>query len=431
MASENKTIVIVGGGAGGLELAVRLGRSLGKSQKANIILIDSALNHIWKPLWHELAAGTLKHDEDQVSYITAAYQHHFQFVCAKLIDIDRAAKMLKLTDSATSSLQMVSYDLLVLAVGSASNDFHTPGARKYGYFLDDIGQIEAFREQFMRAIINCQAVKSSIPKPIRVAIIGGGATGVELAAELHAAVKHLLRYAHQPNRLINQLLDVTVIEGAHRILAMLPERISNTISHQLYRLGIHVVPKQRVSEMTAEGVKTQSGKIYYAEFKIWAAGIKAPDFLKHIAGLESNQLNQLQVTNTLQTTLDPAIFALGDCAACPWPEKDSIVPPKAQAAQQQAKLLSRSIPRYLMGKPPLAFYYHEYGSLVSLSRFNTVGNFMGKRAGNILLEGKIARLLYLSLYKRHQLVLFGWWKVSLFTLANILTQRARSLLKLH
>jgi NADH dehydrogenase len=164
---------------------------------------------------------------------------------------------------------------------------------------------------------------------------------------------------------------------------------------------------------------------------VWATGIKAADFLKDLGGLETNRINQLVVRPTLQTTRDDNVFALGDCAACPWPGHGT-VSPRAQAAHQQATHLYNQIRRRLAGKPLQDYAYRDFGSLVSLGEFSTVGNMMGGFvSGSLMVEGAFARVMYLSLYKMHELALHGPAKVSLDTLARLISRRTEPQVKLH
>jgi NADH dehydrogenase len=173
-----------------------------------------------------------------------------------------------------------------------------------------------------------------------------------------------------------------------------------------------------------------------AELVVWAAGVKAPDFLKELDGLEVNRINQLLVHPNLQTTLDSNIFAMGDCAACPWPDASSdkprFVPPRAQAAHQQASHLARQIRRHMAGKPLKTYRYRDFGSLVSLGGYSTVGNMMGGLiGGSLFIEGVFARLMYVSLYKMHEYALHGFAKMALDTLARFITRRTEPRVKLH
>jgi len=262
-------------------------------------------------------------------------------------------------------------------------------------------------------------------------IIGAGATGVELAAELHNTIREFVSFGLDR---INPERDIkiTVVEAAARILPALPERLSDAVLRLLGKLKVDVFTGERVTEVSEQGVRTATGREIPAELVVWAAGIKAPDFLKDFDGLETNRLSQLVVTGELQTTRDPNIFAFGDCASCPWPEKGGSVPPRAQAAHQQASHLYRMLPRVLDGRPLKPFVYRDFGSLVSLGKFSTVGSLMGGiTRGSVMIEGYFAKLVYLSLYKMHEYALYGFTKVFFDTLARIITRRTEPHVKLH
>jgi NADH dehydrogenase len=326
----------------------------------------------------------------------------------------------------------VPYDVLVMCVGSTTNDFGTPGASRYAIALDNPEQAALFHSRLINACLRANARSGARePRQLDIAIIGAGATGVELAAELHNTLREFVSLGLDridPERDIK----LTIIEAAPKILPALPERLSKEVLRLLGKLKVDVLTGERVTEVTAHSVKTASGREIPAELVVWAAGIKAPDFLKGIAGLETNRLNQLVVRQTLQTTRDPDIFAFGDCASCPWPEKNTTVPPRAQAAHQQSSHLCRMLPRYLDGKPLQPFRYRDFGSLVSLGDYSTVGSLMGAiTRGSVMVEGWFAGLMYRMLYKMHEYALHGFTKVALDTLARLITRRTEPHVKLH
>jgi len=431
-------IVIVGGGAGGLELATELGDTLGKKRLAQIILIDKARTHLWKPLLHEVAAGSMDLDTNKLEYLAQAHWHHFWFRLGSMDGLKRAAQHVFVAptfDEQGRELiprRVIPYDTLVMAVGSTTNDYGTPGAAQYAIALDTPEQAERFRQRLVNACIRANAQTTPLrPEQLQVAIIGGGATGVELAAHLHHTTRELIAYGLDK---INPEKDikVSIIEAAQRILPMLPERLSNAAKEQLMPLGVHVYTGERVTEIEANAVRTQNGRTIPAELIVWAAGIKAPDFLRELDGLETNNINQLMVRPTLQTTRDENIFAFGDCASCPWPAKNTSVPPRAQAAHQQASFLAKAINCRLRGHSVPAYRYRDFGSLVSLGKYSTIGSLMGAlTAGSLFLEGYFARLMYLSLYKMHLYELHGFWKVFFDTLARLITRRTEPPVKLH
>ena len=431
-------IVIVGGGAGGLELATLLGDSLGRQRRAMITLIDRTRTHLWKPMLHEVAAGSMDPDQHQLDYLAQARWHHFRFQLGEMNGLDRARREVMVAawhDEAGDEIiprRAIPYDTLVIAVGSHSNEFGTPGAREFALALDTPRDAERFHQRLLNACLRANAQHAPLrAEQLQVAIIGGGATGVELAAELHKTTRELLAYGLDR---INPERDVrfSIIEAAPRILPVLPERLSEATAKLLQALNVQVLTGERVTQVTATGVHTASRKWVPAELVVWAAGIKAPEFLQGIDGLESNRLNQLVVQQTLLTTRDADIFAFGDCAECPWPGHPRAVPPTAQAAHQQAPHLVATLRRRLRGAPLRPWTYRDFGSLVSLGEYSTVGTLMGKLIGGALfIEGYFARMMYVSLYKLHLYALHGFARVFFETLARMITRRTEPRVKLH
>lgn len=424
-------IVVVGGGAGGLELATRLGRRLGKRGQAEVVLVDCGKTHVWKPLLHEVAAGTLDTHEDQLEYLAQANANHFRFILGRMHGLDRQTKTIRLSpifDHAGAELvpeRECRYDILVLAVGSVSNDFGIQGVAEHCLFLDTTAQAEQFQERLMEAYVRTHVAKGKLD----VVIVGGGATGIELSAQLHE-VSHLLN-TYGLDRVKPADVKLNIVEASPRLLPELPLRLSEATLRELQKLGVVVHLNQRVVEVSEAGVKTDAGQFIPGQLKVWSAGIKAPDFLKNLDGLESNRANQLVVRPTLQTVGDDRIFAIGDCAACPWPEKNTLVPPRAQSAHQMADLVYANIQHLLGGRPLKEYRYKDYGSLVSLGKFSTVGNLMGGIGGSLMIEGFIARMVYLSLYKMHQLALFGLFRVGLLSLSHFFRRSVHPKIKLH
>jgi NADH dehydrogenase len=432
-------VIIVGGGAGGLELATRLGDKFGKSRRADVTLVECGRTHFWKPHLHELAAGSMDLGVYGTDYLAQAHWHHFRYRIGQMTGLSRANRVVQVApfidedgDQVTQS-RSFSYDTLVIAVGSRTNDFGTPGAKQYAISLDDAAAAERFHRRLVNAYIRAHAQAGPLrPGQLHVAIIGAGATGVELAAELHNTTRTFVTYGLDR---IDPEKDIrlTIIEAADRILPALPERLARSAMKLLDGLNVVVRTSARVAEVLPDGVKLASGEIMPAELVVWAAGVKAPEFLRDLDGLETNRINQLIVRPTLQTTRDDDVFAIGDCAACPWLGKENaVVPPRAQAAHQQATHMVKQIRNRLHGKALVPWRYRDFGSLVSLGEYSTVGNLMGSLTkGNVWIEGWFARMMYLSLYKMHEFALHGFWKMALDTLARMITRRTEPHVKLH
>jgi NADH dehydrogenase len=429
--------VVVGGGAGGVVLATLLGRKLGRRGKARVTLVDAQLTHIWKPLLHEVAAGSLNPYEDELNYFAQAQRNGFEFQPGRLIGIDRAARSIRLDEmqdehgATVVETRDIPYDWLVIAIGSTTNDFGTPGAREHCICLDTRGEAERFH----RAMLNCYyraKAQGHAGTHLDVAIVGAGATGVELAAELHHAAEGLARYGLDEIRPTD--VRITVIEAGPRILGPLSERVAAAAHRHLEEMGVTVLTAEQVTEVEPSGIRTASGRFVPAQLRVWAAGIKAPDFLGHFGGLETVRGNTLRVDPFLRATRDERIFALGDCSSCTVALPDGTelrVPPRAQAAFQQARWLAEALPAFMAGGQPQAFVYRDHGSLVSLSAQGTVGQLIGRVTGRVNVEGRVARLMYKSLYRMHQAALFGWPRTLVFILKDVLGHSTGPRLKLH
>jgi NADH dehydrogenase len=442
VGARSHRIVIVGGGAGGLELATLLGNTLGRRGQAEVTLIEKTRTHVWKPKLHEIASGSMDMSAHEVGYLAQSHWHHFRYRVGEMVGLDRERREVLVAPYLDDEGQQVTpqrvfvYDTLVLAVGSQSNDFGTPGVREHAMKLESSADALRFHSRMVNACIRAHAQSTPLrPEQLHVAIIGAGATGVELAAELHRTTREVVAFGLDRVD-ADKDIKVTLIEAAPRVLPALPPRLSQATEDLLRQLGVEVLTDAKVAAVQANGVRLADERLLPAELVVWAAGVKAPDFLKDIAGLETNRINQLVVKPTLQTSRDDNIFALGDCAACAWPQanqgKGGWVPPRAQAAHQQAVLMVKQIRRRLAGQALLEYRYRDFGSLVSLGEFSTVGNMMGGLiGGSLMVEGLFARLMYVSLYKMHELALHGWPKVALDTLARLIVRRTEPHVKLH
>ncbi len=430
-------IVIVGGGAGGLELATRLGDKFGSTERAHVVLVDREATHLWKPLLHEVAAGSMDANTNQLEYVAQARWHHFEFQQGELMGLDRRNKHIVVApvfdEEGIEILPQreLEYDTLVLAIGSVTNFFGVPGAAEHALAIDTLNQAERFRHRLIAACMRAQNAPDLPGRSrVQIVIVGGGATGVELAAELRNTAQVLGAYGlHrlEPGRDIG----ITLVEAGPRILGPLPEEIAQATAGHLRALNIEILTGERISRIWPHVVVTASGKTLPADLTVWAGGIQVPRVLANL-GLPVNKAGQVLVTQSLQTEIDPDIFALGDCASCPWPEKGAAVPPRAQAAHQEAKFMYQAVQCRLTGSALPPFRYHDHGSMISLSRFNTVGNLMGKLIGRSLrLEGRLARQLYVSLYRMHLIALHGTLRMMLETVAQWLLRKTAPRVKLH
>ncbi|RKP56515.1 NAD(P)/FAD-dependent oxidoreductase [Pararobbsia silviterrae] len=485
-------IVVVGGGAGGLELVTRLGDRLGSRRRvpqAEVVLVDRYPTHVWKPLLHEVAAGSMDPFTHQLEYAAQARWHGFEFQQGELTGLDRARRVVRIGELRDEDgtlllpVREIPYDTLVLAVGSTTHFFGVPGADQYAIALDTVAQAERFRRRLValclrarhwhasqervpsgdgdagweddtgadsaptRADVRAEpdaragasaaagAARASDASPrsaeVRVAIVGGGATGVELSAELRNTAQVLAAYGlHDIDP--RHDLSITLVEAGPRLLPALSERLSEETRKLLTGLGVSVMLDARVEAVVADGLQLAGGLHVPADLVVWAAGIKASPMLAQLDGLATNRLGQVLVRPTLQTETDDAVFALGDCASCAWGTSERRVPPRAQAAHQQASFLFEALLRQMDGKPLGAFEYRDLGSLVSLGRFSAVGSLMGGLiGGSMFVEGLFARFMYMSLYRLHIAALHGYPRMMLDAIAHWLRRSTMPRVKLH
>jgi NADH:ubiquinone reductase (H+-translocating) len=445
-------IVIIGGGAGGLELAARLGRSLGRKHGIEkVLLVDRSIFHIWKPSLHEVAAGTLDPQQEGLSYPILARRNHFGFSIGELSALDATQKTLTLAEmqdtdgSVLIPERRISFKWCVLAVGSGSNTFGTPGVAEHCFVLEQVSDAEHFRRHLLAAFTRAAF---ATPRRLGIAIVGGGATGVELSAELLEAHQSVLQ-GYGPAQQF--ALDITLVEAGPRILGALPEKISAQAHEALVERGVKVLTATQVLSITDSTLHTAKGDArsdIHAELLMWAAGIKAADRNAGY-GLATNRFNQFVVNDQLQTSV-ASVYALGDCAACTWVDAQApvatshapglaasqpprLVPARAQAANQQATHLHAKLLALLNGKPhAVAFVYRDFGSLVSLGNHKGVGSLMGSLSGrNFFVEGLLAKGMYMSLHLMHHRAILGVGGTVTLALARLLQRRVSGRLKLH
>src|SRR6202044_2282687 len=239
-------VLIVGGGAGGLRLASLLGAKLGRRHKASITLLERSRIHVWKPLLHEVASGSLDSETDSLELIAHARYRHYRYRIGAMVGLDRAKRQVHVAPSVDEEGQTIipprvlGYDTLVIAVGSMSNDFGTPGVWEHAITLDTLDQAARFNRRMINACLRANAqYDPRKPGQLHCAIIGAGATGVELAAELHKSMRDLVSY--NLDRIdFDMHIKIELIEAAPRILPALPESLAAATADVLRGLGVNI-----------------------------------------------------------------------------------------------------------------------------------------------------------------------------------------------
>ncbi|CAN7268705.1 NAD(P)/FAD-dependent oxidoreductase [Pseudoduganella sp. LjRoot289] len=430
-----KTIVIVGGGAGGLELATRLGDSMGRKGRARVILVDRSPTHFWKPLLHTVASGKRDPQVFQIEYSAQAAEHGFTFMHAELRSVDRAGQTLELAPCLSDDIgeapavRSLGYSTLVLALGAVTNFYGVPGAADNVCTLDNVREAKSFYRRFFGA---CVRASEGGDSKVNIVIVGGGATGVELAAELGYSARALAKYkihTLDPARDVR----ITILERGSRLLPHLPPEQSARAEAYLVSRGIEIRNGTGVTQVDADCVHVTEGDgpetTRPASLTLWAAGVMGPAICTTL-GLPLSRMRQIMVKASLQSVDDANVFAIGDCASFVCPVKGA-APPRAQVAHQQAVFLAAALSRR-EGKPLPEFSYRDYGSLVSLGPVAAVGVLLGGSVGRQLpVSGALANVLYGLMYQKHLMALHGFVRAAAVIVADWLRKRISPSIKLH
>jgi NADH dehydrogenase len=428
--SKPRRICIVGGGAGGIELATRLGRRLGGKGKAEIILVDRNAQHVWKPRLHEVAAGLMDAD-DAVGYLGHSASHGYQFHLGTLLGIDPVRHSIRFSgvQSKVDGCEIlgeraISYDFLVLALGSRANDFGISGVAEHCHMLDSAAQAADFQRRFLEGVFQ---VAEGRKDRLGIGIVGAGSTGVELAAELRHAAHDLRRFGGLDDQ---QRLDITLVDGADRILPAVDQKTSDEICKSLQQFGVAMQLGHQVDHVTADALHLQGGRSVPCDLKVWASGIVIPDLSKILPALTLLKAGRIKVDDHLACAGVADIFAIGDCASV---ESDAgTLPPTAQVAHQQAGYLANALSRRLLHRPVGAFRYRARGTLISLGGKQAVGEIpLAHRKAPVTISGIKTKLLYVALYQMHRAVLFGWPRTVALIVADWLRRRTLPPIKLH
>ena len=423
-------VLVVGGGVAGVEIASALGK-LGDPHITSVTLVDADSAHVWKPMLHTIAAGTRDLAQQQTTYLAQATDANFAYQPGAMSALDRENQEIILDPIVSMDgrevvpARRIGYDKLIIAVGSGANDFGTPGVLEHCFMIDSRRKADDFNSEIRLRMLRGMTGGETL----QVAIVGAGATGVELAAELVQLSESAEAYGALGKA---AKFQIVLIEAGARILPSFPEEISVATQKRLETLGVKVLVNRRVQAARADSLVLDGEELVPAGLSVWAAGVKAPDFLSTL-DLPTNRGNQLIVNDDLQTA-DPHIYAVGDCASYTLPGEAHPLPPTAQVAHQQARYLIELLPKVLSSPHPYTgkgFAYRDFGALVSLSNYDAYGSLgkFGLFNGGVI-RGRLAMLSHIWLYRSHQARLYGFWRGGLLWLVDLMNSRLRPTIRL-
>lgn len=386
MTQQTSRICILGGGFGGLYTALRLSQLPWEStQKPEIVLVDQSDRFLFSPLLYELLTGELQTWEIAPPFEEVLQGTGVRFYQGVVSGIDIDQKLVNVHEGPE-----IPYDRLVLALGGETPLDLVPGATSYAYPFRTISDVYRLEERL-------RFLEESDADKIRVAIIGAGYSGVELACKLADRLGERGRFR--------------IIEIADQILRTSPEFNREAAKKAIEARGVFLDLETKVESIEQNSIsleyKNQLDTIP-VDLVIWTVGTRVTPVVKSLP-LKQNQRGQISTTSNLQVLDHPEIFALGDLADCHDIEGQQ-VPATAQAAFQQADYTAWNIWASLTNRPLLPFRYQQLGEMMALGIDNATLTGLG-----IKLDGPLAsvarRIAYLYRLPTldHQLkVGFNW-----------------------
>jgi NADH dehydrogenase len=368
-----KHAVVIGAGFGGLACA----KKLRKLDSYSVTLIDRNPYQLFSPLLYQVATASLP--EDDIAFpVRTAYQD-VQFVRAEVTNVDATKKELTLSNGKT-----ISYDDLILAVGSEGTTFGIPGVAEHAFQMKSVGDAREIRHSLLSAYESVE--DGLLPlETLNVVIVGGGPTGVELAG----AVKELQHEIHREFEHIAPKATVTLLEAGPRLLPTFHPHSSKYTLKTLTKMGVHVQVDAAVVEATSRSLRLKDGREIVAGTRIWAAGVVAPPHWKFLG--ETDRGNRIKVNSYLQ--ISDSIWIVGDVASSPDSDGRPL-PMVAPVAIQQGKHVARQIQRRESSKPLEVFKYRDKGQMATIGRRKAVVEMRPW----LRFQGSLAWLTWLALH---------------------------------
>lgn len=401
-------IVVVGSGFGGTSFISRLNRKLNKRlrQSTELILVSGRNYHLFTPLLYQVATGMVDSHHILEPVWAEAARRNFVMLVEKAESVDLPNKTIQ-----TLSLRL-HFDYLVLATGSASNDFGIPGVREFATPLKTVPDGEKMRNRILDSLHSALALDRGDParaRKLRFVIVGGGATGVELSASIRDYIDDIISYSGIEQ---TQDLQVTLIEALDRLMPEENIRFSDKCKRMLEARRIRVRLNSKVRKVTEIGIEFDDGSEIQAENIFWTAGIKPVPFVEGLAFPPvTKKKGWIVVNEHLAINSSEDSFAIGD--ACTFIDHEGkSVPKNAVAAVEEGDYLARLIAARLGGKSyPRPFSFRDKGTMLALGKHSGIARF---RSG-IVITGfwawflwRAVHLLRITTVRNKIGVLFDW-----------------------
>lgn len=365
-------VLIVGAGFGGLVCA----KNLMDHKNISVTLIDKHPYQIFSPLLYQVATGGLP--EDDIAYPVRAAIDNINFIKSEVVKIDEQKNQVQLFDG-----KVLEFDQLVLATGSTGTTFGIPGVDKYALQMKTIIQARQIKNQLLTTYEEVAAGRK--PKEsLKVVVIGGGPTGVEVAG----AISELQKSMGKEFSELAKFGEVALIEAGPRLLPMFHEKSSARAKKDLTQLGVKVYLDSMVDRMYESDIHLKNGGIVSGGTFIWAAGVAAYSNWTQLG--EADRSNRIKVNEYLQAKEN--IWVIGDGAHLEF--KGQPLPMVAPVALQMGKHVAKQIRNLLKDKPLAPFVYKDKGQMATIGRRKAVVEM----PGGLRLKGTLAWLTWLALH---------------------------------
>ncbi|CAN5694577.1 NAD(P)/FAD-dependent oxidoreductase [soil metagenome] len=404
-------VVIVGGGAAGLNAARGLQKPLRRAGH-QLTLVSSENVFLYQSLLSEAAGGTLEPRHVVVPLRSAV--RHARLVVGEVEKVDAEHRLLHLRGVDGDRLEM-GFDRLVLAPGSRSRTLPVPGLAQHGIGFKTLGEAILLRNHVLARL---EAASQRPPRDPRrraaltFVFVGAGYAGVEALAELEDLARWAMK--HIPE-LRPEELSWVLVEARDTILPAIGEGLGRYAASELRRRGIEIKVGTRLESVEGGVVRLSDGDTFPAETLVWTTGVK-PEPLALVSSLPIDDAGRLVVDAAFQVEGQPGvIWAAGDAAAVPDLVRGGLCPPSAQYATRQGTLLASNVVAAIEGREPEPFRFEALGALCSLGRYKGVAVVMGVRLRGFpaWFVARTYHLLQLPTLNRKVRVMLDW-TLSLF-----------------
>lgn len=357
-------IVILGGGFGGVYTLKYLHRFFHNKKEVKLILVNKKNYFLFTPLLHEFATGgvSLENLVEPVREIIKCCDYEFIHGEVEKIDLEKKIVYLRKKE--------IKYDYLVIALGSKTNFYNIPGAKENSFTLKSLDDAIKLRNHFIHMFE--LAANNDNEGNLTFVIVGGGATGVELAGEMSDYFYKTFSKIYSKE--VISKVKIILIERGDELISQFSPKLRQKALERLKKQNINVLLSKGVVEVGEDFLKLDDGEIIKTKTVIWTAGIE-PNLPEIIGNVERDNKGRLIVNEYLQVKNYENVFAIGD--VCCFVQNEKPLPQLAQVAVRQAEITGKNIFNLIKNKPLEKFIYKHQGDLISLGRFFAIGEIKG------------------------------------------------------